>query len=338
MACARTRLLVSCLMWLLAGSCWPPDVASAAFFDDLDGDGEIDLVDVCDTAKVCVVHPSGKTSTYGQPEWKAVEVRDVADTDGAPGAEVIVLASDQAGRTLCVCVIHDGRQAVATYHDAAWRKVTVPWLADTDGEPGAELVLLAQDAAGGLVCVCIVRDRTGKVGRYADGAWHSAAVNWIADTDGAPGAEVIVEAKRQDGSLACLCVVRDAEGRLSAYLDRAWGTVTINQVTDTDGLPGAEILLTYVSDLEQGVAVIREAGGTSRSYALAPNREGTAVRLQHIGNYDGEPEQELCVALDDRHYELITDEAGTHLPVEDCATPLVPAEADETPSRQGESG
>src|SRR5918996_1505655 len=81
-------------------------VANATWLADTDGDGTIDQVTICQTNKVCVFHPSnGVTTTYSEPSWSSIAVNSVVDTDGNPGAEII-LAATSNGRFHCICVIH----------------------------------------------------------------------------------------------------------------------------------------------------------------------------------------------------------------------------------------
>ncbi len=295
-----------------------PDVSDAAFLADTDGDGTIDQVEVCQTNKVCVQHspPSGTTTTYSDPLWNTVSLDWVLDMDGQPGAEILVVAKNSSGALQCLCIIHDRNGSYASYLDPLWSAATINWVVDTDGRPGADIVFTATDSAEQLKCVCVLHDEGGAYTSYFNPVWASVNIYWAADTDGNPGADIVVEATTTGGTLECVCVIHDAVGTYASYLNPVWGSVITNWAVDTDGNPGVDILLSYASSAE-GFSVIHDASQTLTTYSYT----GQAPMIQQMGNYDGVAGQEICVLLGTINgYELITDRTGSHTPISDCTT------------------
>jgi hypothetical protein len=138
----------------------------------------------------------------------------------------------------------------------------------------------------------------------------------VKDTDGESGAEVIAEIKNLQGQLACICVIHDVRGSYASYIDPFWGTVSINGVIDIDDYPGSEILLTYRSNTDQGVGVIRDRGERPKSYGFV----GRDPIIQQVGDYGGELGTGICVLLsNEKRYELISGKLESRTLVNDCA-------------------
>ena len=291
----------------------------ASIYADTDGDAAPDRIEVCDQNKLCIEHPAKSSSrvTYSHPLWEALSLVAVEDTDGEPGAEVIILAMSADSGVVCVCVIRDRSNSVEPYADSRWHMVKIETVVDTNGAPGKEIVLVARDADGALTCVCVIDDR-GRVSRpYTDSSWQSVGLGWIEDTDGVPGKEIVIEARDVHGDLLCVCIIHDQSNRLTSYSDARWKSAAIYLAADTDGQPGVEIVLTYAGDGGGGVGVVSDRTEETRTYTFL----GDSPAIQQIGDFDRVQGQEVCVLLSHRReYVLITDRAIQQQTVPDCAS------------------
>lgn len=289
----------------------------ASIYADTDGDAALDFVEMCDQNKLCIEHPSKSSSktTYSHPLWESLSLVAAEDTDGEPGAEIIVLATSTDRGVVCVCVIRDRTNSIETYADSRWHKVRIDVLVDTNGAPGMEIVLVAHDADEVLSCVCIIDDR-GRVSRpYIDSAWQTVGLGWNDDTDGIAGKEIVIEARDIHGDLQCVCIIHDRSNRLISYSDSLWKSANIYLVADTDGQPGVEIVLTYAADGGGGVGIVRDRTEETRTYTFL----GDNPAIQQIGDFDRAQGQEVCVLLRHRReYVLITDRANQQQTIADC--------------------
>lgn len=290
----------------------------ASIYADTDGDAAPDLVEVCDQNTLCIEHPSKSSSrtTYSHPLWESMSLVAVEDTDGEPGAEVIILAVSAGTGVVCVCVIRDRSNSVEPYADARWHMVKIETVVDTNGTPGKEIVFVAHDADGALTCVCVIDDR-GRVSRpYIDSSWQSVGLGWIEDTDGVPGKEIVIEARDLHGDLLCVCIVHDQSNRLTSYSDVLWKSAAIYLAVDTDGQAGVEIVLTYAGDGGGGVGIVSDHTEETRTYTFL----GDSPAIQQIGDFDRTQGQEVCVLLSHRReYVLITDRVNQQQTVPDCS-------------------
>ena len=141
---------------------------------------------------------------------------------------------------ICVTTLETGSNRM--YEDGTWHTVDLIAVEDTDGEAGAEIVMVAHTSEGQLACVCIIHDKTKSTEFYRRQTWSSAKVETLEDTDGIGGKEVFVQIRADDGNLQCLCIIRDRDRTVREYSDVAWATVQIKAVADTDGKPGKEVL------------------------------------------------------------------------------------------------
>ena len=290
----------------------------AAIYADTDGDAAPDLIEVCAQNTLCIEHPSKSSSrtTYSHPLWESLSLVAVEDTDGEPGAEVIILAMSADTGVVCICVIRDRSNSIEPYADARWHMVKIETVVDTNGAPGKEIVLVARDADGALTCVCVIDDR-GRVFRpYIDSSWQAVGLGWIEDTNGAPGKEIVIEARDVHGDLLCVCIIHDDSNRFTSYSDVRWKSAGIYLAADTDGQPGVEIVLTYAVDGGGGVGVVRDRTEETRTYPFL----GDSPSIQQIGDFDRAKGQEVCVLLSHRReYVLITDRDNQQQAVSDCS-------------------
>lgn len=292
----------------------------ATMIADTDGDGELDIIEVCSANALCIQHPSKSTlsTTYSDPLWESLSLIAVEDTDGEPGAEVILLALNAQTGKVCVCVVHDRTTLMEPYSDTRWRTVRVAVVVDTNNVSGKEIVLFVREAEGTLMCVCIIDDRQHTIRPYIKSSWHSIQLGWIDDTDGLPGNELVLEAHDVNGNLVCVCLIHDQDNRLTVYSDTSWKSGAIALTADTDGQPGMEVIVAYPGYGAGGIAVISDRTEDTRTYTFFED----SPAIQQVGNFDTAQGVEICVYLShQREYTLIVDRGRQEQAVHDCQPP-----------------
>ena len=141
---------------------------------------------------VCVIDDRGRVSrSYIDSSWQSVGLGWNDDTDGIAGKEIVIEARGTNGDLLCVCIIHDDSNRLISYSDTLWKSAAIYLAADTDGQPGVEIVLTYAVDGGGGGGVGIVRDRTEETRTYTF-LGDSPAIQQIGDFDRAKGQEVCV--------------------------------------------------------------------------------------------------------------------------------------------------
>lgn len=265
-------------------------MANGATASDTNGDGLVDQVAVCQGNKICVTRGgSGQVITYSDPGWNSVSINSVKDTDGVVGDDIVIVATNGFGAFQCICIIHDKIQSYAQYRDPQWSSVSINQVTDTNGNPGADVVLVVTNSLGQFQCICIIHDQVGSFSSYKDAPnWSSVSINTITDTDGNTGGEVVLIATNSSGALWCICVIHDHTGTYSTYRDSAnWSSVTIKGVSDTDGNVGGDIVLiaTNSSGAFWCICVIHDKIGSFATYRDTSNW-GT-VSINSIVDTDG---------------------------------------------------
>ena len=213
---------------------------------DTNGDGLVDQVAVCQANKICVTRGgSGQVITYSDPNWNSVSINSVKETNGIAGDDIVIVATNGFGAFQCICIIHDKVGSYSQYRDPQWSSVSINTVVDTDGNAGADVVLVVTNSLGTFQCICIIHDRTGGFSSYRDSAnWRSVTIANISDTDGNIGADVVLVTTNSSGAFWCVCVIHDRVGSYATYRDSAnWSSVTVRAVADTDGTVGSDIVL-----------------------------------------------------------------------------------------------
>lgn len=287
----------------------------ALIIGETNDDGLSEEISACEFNVICVTTlDTGSKRMYQHSAWQTVRLIAVQDTDGDPGAEIVVVAYTREGLLACVCVIHDKANSIQFYGGQGWGSVEVQTLANTDGIDGEEILVHVKSDEGKLRCFCLIRDRDRTVREYSDVAWTTLRFRIVADTDGESGKEVIFEARDAADQLVCVCVIRDQKNELVSYTDSKWKMGEVQLFTDTDGQPGLEILVTFMNGSSSGITVIHDASRTSTIYEF----EGDHT-IQQVRNYDRSHGDEICVLLPiQEKYLLINDRQREQEVVESC--------------------
>jgi hypothetical protein len=294
-----------------------------SIYADTDGDQIPEHIAICDRTKVCINHPlSNSTNIYSQPSWAGVYLTAVVDTDGEPGEEVIVLATNRDGQLACICLVHDSTGTVETYSNPFWYSASIVSITDTDGEPGEDIVFIAHDEQGAFACICVVHDQQHDYKVYADPAWATVRIEWIEDTDAQPGKEIIAEVRGTRDDFRCFCVIHDRPGSMTAYSKPAWEAGAIYKVADTDGNAGEDIIISYTATPGGGVSVIHDMSQEVSMYSFS----GAPSTIQRFANSDKTKGSELCIQLgQEKGYVMIKDKSRESFLAETCTSQLLKA-------------
>lgn len=203
-----------------------------------------------------------------------------ADTDGDGFTDNIDVC-----QTVKVCIYHPRTGITTVYGDATWNSMSINTAVDTNGQPGAEVVIIATKS-GVFDCICIIRDRTQTMVRYKDTNWSSVSINRVVDTDGMAGADVVLIATSSFGTLSCICIIHDPSNTWRSYKDVNWASVSINTAADTDGVAGADVVLTATTSSGQlfCICIIHDPSGTYRSYK---DVNWASVGINTVADTDG---------------------------------------------------
>jgi len=298
---------------LLVANQKPP--AFSLFIGETNDDGLQEEISICEFNKICVTTLDTRDKrVYQHSAWHNVELIAVQDTDGEPGAEIVLLAHTHEGLLACVCVIHDKTTSIEFYRGLGWSSVDSTTLANTDAIDGDEILVQVKTEEGTLRCLCLIRDRDRTVREYADQSWRTIQIKEVVDTDGALGKEVIFESRDANDQLICICILRGHENELTTYSNSQWRTGEIQLLADTDGQPGLEIVVAFRNGTDSGITIIHDVSQTSKTYLF--EEEHT---IQQVRNYDRSSGDEICVLLPSREkFVLITDREKKKEAIDSC--------------------
>lgn len=178
-----------------------------------------------------------------------------ADTDGDGIPDAIGICEETK-----VCITRGRTHELTVYSHPSWKGVRMVNVQDTDGKAGEEVILLVTNDEGAVVCVCVIHDNLNAIAIYHDIDWHSATVQFIVDTDGEPGQEIVLLAVNKRGEVQCLCIIHDRNESYKTYREWDWHSVASVWHEDTNGIPGHELVV-EVHDSEdrlQCVCVIHD--------------------------------------------------------------------------------
>jgi hypothetical protein len=287
----------------------------ALIIGETNDDGLQEEISVCEFNKVCVTTFEIRSKrVYQNSTWQSVNLIAVQDTDGEPGAEIVVVAYTREGLLACVCVIHDKAKSIEFYGGLGWGSVDVKTLANTDAIAGEEILVHVKTEEGTLRCLCLIRDRDRTVREYSDESWTTIQIKEVVDTDGESGKEVVFESRDATDQLVCVCILRDRRNEVATYTDSRWSMGEVKLLADTDGQPGLEIVVAFMNVADSGITIIHDVSRTSRTYLF---EEGHTI--QQVRNYDRSQGDEICVLLLSREeFVLISDRAQRQDVVESC--------------------
>lgn len=245
--------------------------------EDTDGEAGAEIVVVAYThdgelACVCIIHDRTQSiQFYRGQRWSVAKVAALEDTDGTGGKEVLLQVRSDEGKLQCLCLIRDRDRTVREYSDLAWATVQIKAVADTDGEPGKEVIFESRSLANEVLCVCVIRDRKDELATYIDSQWQAGEVSLLADTDGQSGLEIIVTFTSNSDS--GITIIHDVSGTSKTYLFN--GRHTIQQIGNYDRSQGDEICvllpalekLVLISDRVHEQRVVESCGQSQRSPA-----------------------------------------------------------------------
>ncbi len=77
-----------------------------------------------------------------------------ADTDGDTAVDLVEVCDQNK-----LCIEHPSNSSSRMmYSHPLWEGLSLVAVEDTDGEAGAEVVVIAVSADKGTICVCVIRD------------------------------------------------------------------------------------------------------------------------------------------------------------------------------------
>ena len=174
---------------------------------------------------------------------------------------------------------------------------------------------MARDNQDALQCICVIHDRERAIHTYHSPTWSILGSYYIEDTDGRPGKELIVEIRDRNNGLVCVCIIHDQNEQAKTYSESHWHSGTVNQLVDTDGQPGMEIVVSYTSGSANGIAVIHDREESISDYSFS----GDNPTIQQVADFDSAKGAELCVLLANRDaLVLIADRTHEQMSVGAC--------------------
>lgn len=300
-------------------------------YADTDGNGVDDRIERCGPASICIylIDKEGQESpphTYNNPDWETVSIEQVDDVDNLPGNEVIVKTTTIGGNFGCVCIITARDHSMTRYADPSWFAVTVESLSDTDGSAGLEIILSVTNARGEFHCICVLHPSSGSYETYRDAKWEAVTIQFQGDTDGLPGAEIILDVRDGHNNLVCICVIHDRSTTTTVYRDPMWTSPEVNAIVDTDGRPGteiiledtdghpgAEIVLVFRGSTTAGVSVIHDQTKELNLYQFSD------VFVEMVSDRDTFPGSEICLLVPtSRERFIIRDRTKEQEVIETC--------------------
>ena len=232
-----------CFMCAFALLVVPLTLFAACFQGDTNGDGIADTV--CENpsaTRIEITHGgSGTTTYYTQPTGSSFAINTLTDTDGQPGVEVVVVVLANGNGPDGVQVIHDRQASQHLYGMPIGSSFAINTVQDTDGNAGAEIVVVLLANGNGPDGVQVIHDSQGSQHLYDMPIGSSFAINTVQDTDGIAGADIVVVLNNP----YWIQVIHDRIA--SAFTYEIFSPYSILAVRDYDGITGAEICYTKSS-------------------------------------------------------------------------------------------
>lgn len=246
-----------------------------------------------------------QSNNYGPSQLATINFRDnrvnyypfdepfgftFADTDGAPGQEIIVQGSDT------VAIIHDGTQSVSEFSGLGG--VTTSYLlrvGDLDGEPGNELIVDNLQESPYHHTVRIIADRANLYQDYDFSNFSSGfhIISYDRDLNGRPGNELVLAEDYYpvDNRIAVLSFL---DNQINTYAVENTSGWYILGYENTDGDPGLEIICEAYNpsgDTEYQIVIIKDQTQTVSQIPCFTNNDLHYLRA--AADLDGAPGREL---------------------------------------------
>ena len=242
----------------------PPNITLEG---DTNGDGTNERITVRGDNRVEVFHQqSGTTNTYSLTT--SYSYWALTDVDGAPGVEIVIISDD-------VYVVNDSRRTLNRYNVVV-SGYGLRGFDEMNGVTGDEIFV---DSGGGGA-VTIVSPRSGEVNVYTIPGYGVYATRVVEDTNGEVGKELVIATSYD------VFVIHDSTESVARYLPGALGgNWRLANVTDTDSLPGAEIIVST----PKAVEVIRDRSGIKKVYDIYESWS-----LRGISDFDHTIGADIC--------------------------------------------
>jgi len=230
-------------------------ISSLADTDGTPGQKIITLASEPSQVSIDVIHDGQATrNSYPYPDTTGLSIAKVVNTDGMPGNEIVVLYTKASTTAKAIDVIHDRTGVRNTYEYPGATALSISYLADTDGTPGQKIITLASEPS--QVSIDVIHD--GQATRnsypYPDTIYLSIAD--VEDTDGIPGNEIVVLYTKAYTTAKAIDVIHDATESRNTYDFGVVAGLSINDITDYDGVPGAEICVHWWAGTNSGDKLI----------------------------------------------------------------------------------
>jgi hypothetical protein len=306
-------LLLVCALGLVAA---PRAASGACFQGDTDGDGIVDTAcEVIDfsggPSGIEITHPNtGAKSFYSVPAGASFAINSLADTDAQPGVEVVVVVAANGNGPSGIEVINDRLRVQRSYDMPRGASFAINSVRDTDGVAGAEIVLVVVANGNGPDQVRVIHDAQAFQRSYDMPQGSSFAINTVQDTDGNPGAEIVLVVITNGNGPNQVRVIQDARAFQRSYDMPQGSSFAINTVQDTDGVAGAEIVVVLNNPFS--IQVLHDRTATANTYSI-----GSFYSILAVRDYDGSRGAEICYNRSNQFF-LITDRTRSTTPRAGC--------------------
>jgi len=218
------------------------------------------------------------------------------DTNGDGVVDTACEVIDFAGGPSGIAISHSNSGTRSFYAMPPGASFAINRLADTDGQPGVEVIVSVATNGNGPSGIRVIHDRTGVQRSYDMPLGSSFAINTVQDTDGVAGGEIVAVVITNGNGPDHVRVIHDAQVFQRSYEMPRGSSFAINTVQDTDGNAGAEIVLIVLTNGNgpNHVRVIHDAQAFQRSYDTP---QGSSFAINTVQDTDGVAGAEIVVVL-----------------------------------------
>lgn len=291
--------------------------SSQALVADLDGDALPDTVELRGMSIEVTLGAAGKKTVHNYRTGNvALSLSKVAEVDGIPGSEVILLLTKSNMYDREIDVLHPaagGMRRTYKFPSLVGLSIT-PYLQDTDGAPGAEIVLLMTKTYSLDRVVSVIHDRTGAVANYDFKGVTAVSVSYVEQLDAVPGNDIAILSTLKGNYDREVTLINDAKRTTVRFDYPGLSGLSLSAAVDTDGNEGKELVTLATgpwSNYTRRVETLSLASGSRHTYSFG---DITSLAVQSIKDVDGAAGAELCIHWNDGGVtgeELITDRTQT---------------------------